>query len=74
MAIAWNMLTILQFINYMPMMRVFMNTCLVDFSIAMGTFNAQLDFGNFFTALLFPGGFTYKQIDYKFIRNGFWYP
>jgi len=68
------MLTFLQFINYMPMMRIFMHSCLVDFSLSFGFFNGALNFGNFLTAMLFPSGFPWKAIDYKYIRNGFWYP
>ena len=74
MAIAWNMLTFLQFVNYMPMMRVFMHSCLVDFSQSFGVFNGALNFGNFLTAMLFPSGFPWKAIDYKYIRAGFWFP
>ena len=67
MAVAWNMITFLQFINYMPMMKVFMNTCLVDFSVAMGPFNGDLSFGNFINSLFFKSGFPWKAIDYKYI-------
>lgn len=57
----------------MPMMKVFMNTCLVDFSVAMGPFNGDLSFGNFINSLFFKSGFPWKAIDYKYIWNGFWY-
>jgi len=40
--IMWNMLTFLQFVNYMPMAKVFMHTCLVDFCVGMSFFNADL--------------------------------
>lgn len=74
-AIAWNMTTFLQFVHYLPMMRIFMHTCLVDYCIGFGFFNAEIGaVGAFVSNLLFTNGFPWKAIDYKYIRAGFWFP
>jgi len=46
----------------MPMMRVFMHSCLVDFSLSFGFFNGALNFGNFLTAMLSHKDFLGKQL------------
>ena len=57
------------------MLKIYMPSCLVDFFIGFGIFNAEAgSFGAFIQSFIFTEGIPYKPIDYKFIRNGFWYP
>ena len=52
-----------------------MHTCLVDYCIGMSYFNADVGaIGAFVSNTLFPDGFPWKAIDYKYIRQGFGYP
>ena len=59
----------------MPMMKIYMPSCLVNYFIGFGIFNAEAGaVGAFVKNIVFVDGVPLKGIDYKFIRNGFWYP
>lgn len=72
MVIPWQVISILQFVHFVPLMMIYTPSCLVRFCENFGVFNTQLgSFGATFVQALFPKGNFYNRLDYKFLRGGY---
>mmetsp|Transcript_2709 Transcript_2709/g.2522 ORF Transcript_2709/g.2522 Transcript_2709/m.2522 type:complete len:123 (+) Transcript_2709:1713-2081(+) len=72
MAIAWQAITIIQYVNFIPLMMIYSPSCLVKFGKYFNVFNA-----NFFLILtrLSQGKLKrddfHRETEWKFIRAGY---
>jgi len=72
MAIAWQALTVIQFVNYVPFMMIYSPSCMVTFSRFLDPFNAKI-----YTVLDWISRYKitrddfYNEINHKFIRSDY---
>jgi hypothetical protein len=72
MVIAWQVIHLLQFVHFIPLMMIYTPSCVVEFCDSLGLFNAQFGtFGTYIINNIFPADQFNTNVDYKFKRAGF---